>query len=315
MKDNTKRENIASWLCLFACNLMWALQFTCIKLVQNQVGPLSTVWIPTLLSVLMLYPFVRLERRSHSPSVALPTTHLIRTYLLLVLIGVAPGQLLMTWGTRLSLASNAAMITLTLPVTTALFAVLFLKERMTIIRWISFGLAILGVVLASGSTLHDVQFSVGQPFGNSLVFLATLGSSFYNSYGKKALAVHGPIEMLYWTYMLLALCMAPFVILFEKTSLLHIPAFTLQTWTGIALLTIFHTYLSMVLFLTALKRLDAIQAALSNYLIALFGIPIAAIVLKEKLSPATIVGGILVLSSTILMAGRDQPQASEAHPM
>ena len=26
-----------SWLFLFCCNLMWALQFTCIKLVQDQV--------------------------------------------------------------------------------------------------------------------------------------------------------------------------------------------------------------------------------------------------------------------------------------
>ena len=55
-----------SWLFLFACNLMWALQFTCIKLVEDQVGPLFTVWGPMTLSMLMLIPFV-LPRRGGAP--------------------------------------------------------------------------------------------------------------------------------------------------------------------------------------------------------------------------------------------------------
>ena len=42
-----------SWLFLFCCNLMWALQFTCIKLVQDQVGPMFTVWGPMTLSMLI----------------------------------------------------------------------------------------------------------------------------------------------------------------------------------------------------------------------------------------------------------------------
>ena len=48
-----------SWLFLFSCNLMWALQFTCVKLVQDQVGPLFTVWGPMTLATIMLYPLIR----------------------------------------------------------------------------------------------------------------------------------------------------------------------------------------------------------------------------------------------------------------
>jgi drug/metabolite transporter (DMT)-like permease len=57
----------------------------------------------------------------------------------------------------------------------------------------------------------------------------------------------------------------------------------------------------MVLFLKALKQLDAIQAALSNYLITFFGIPIAVIWLKEKLTSLAIIGGFLILGSTLLI--------------
>lgn len=34
-----------SWFFLFSRNLMWALQFTCIKLVRDQVGPCSMTWV------------------------------------------------------------------------------------------------------------------------------------------------------------------------------------------------------------------------------------------------------------------------------
>ena len=52
-----------SWFFLFCCNLMWALQFTCIKLVQDQVGPMFTVWGPMTLATVMLYPLIRSERK------------------------------------------------------------------------------------------------------------------------------------------------------------------------------------------------------------------------------------------------------------
>ena len=66
---------ITSWTLLFAANLMWALQFTCIKLVQDQVGPMFTVWGPMTLTTLMLYPLVRGEMRLHGRG-GLATGHL-----------------------------------------------------------------------------------------------------------------------------------------------------------------------------------------------------------------------------------------------
>src|SRR5579864_6626389 len=116
-----------SWLLLFSCNCMWALQFTCIKLVQDQVGSMFTVWGPMTLATIMLYPLVRLESRTAASRERRASDILI--FLLLALVGVFPGQVIITWGTRMSLASNAALLTLTLPVSTALLAFVFLGER------------------------------------------------------------------------------------------------------------------------------------------------------------------------------------------
>src|SRR5579863_7788481 len=65
INSNARRGmSLRSWFFLFSCNLMWALQFTCIKLVQDQVGPLFTVWGPMTLATIMLYPLIRHERAS-----------------------------------------------------------------------------------------------------------------------------------------------------------------------------------------------------------------------------------------------------------
>ena len=89
----------------------------------------------------------------------------------------------------------------------------------------------------------------------------------------------------------------------------RIPEFTARTWIGMALLTFFHNYLSMILFLKALKQLDAIQAALSNYLITFFGVPIAALWLGERLTPSALAGGVLVLASTLMITVWEELQA------
>jgi len=300
-----------SWLLLFSCNFMWALQFTCIKLVQDQVGSLFTVWGPMTLATVMLYPLVRLESKSVKSSDRRSSDILI--FLLLAVVGVFPGQVLITWGTRMSLASNAALLMLTLPVSTAFLAFLFLHEKMTPVRWVSFGLAIIGVVMCSDIDFRTLNFGKGYLYGNVLIFLGTLGSAFYNSYGKKILERYSPTEMLFFTYLAMFVVMTPLTLAQEPGVFANIPHFSLQTWIGLALLTFFHNYLSMVLFLKALKQLDAIQAALSNYLITFFGIPIAAIWLKEKLTFLAIIGGVLILGSTLLITVWENRQASRKY--
>lgn len=287
---------------------MWALQFTCVKLVQDQVGSLFTVWGPMTLATLMLYPMVRAEGISTSRKARHGSDVLL--FLVLAVVGVFPGQVFITWGTRMSLASNAALLMLTLPVSTAFLAFVFLHEKMTPVRWFSFALAIIGVALCSGIDLGALNFGKGYLYGNLLILFGTLGSAFYNSYGKKVLERYSPTEMLYFTYVGMFVVMTPLTLAKESGVFLEIPHFTIQTWIGLGLLTFFHNYLSMVLFLRALKQLDAIQAALSNYLITFFGIPIAAIWLKERLTLLAILGGILILGSTILITVWEAKQGS-----
>jgi drug/metabolite transporter (DMT)-like permease len=275
---------------------MWALQFTCIKLTQGQVGPYFTVWGPMLLSTIFLLPFVWKDFKKEKK-----VFKDILVFLPLALFGAFVAQVFMTWGTQYSLASNAAILTLSLPVITALFAFLVLKEKMNKIRWISFIIAIVGVVLCSAGDIREMDFSSKYAVGNLLIFLAIVGNAYYNVGIKNISKRYTEMEMVFFTYVIMVILLTPLVLYYESDVFTRIPSFTQQTWIGVSLLTFFHNFLSMVLFFKALKVLDAIQVALSNYLITFIGLPVAAIWLGEKLNASTIIGGILVFVSTLVI--------------
>ena len=219
----------------------------------------------------------------------------------LALLGAFPAQVLVTWGTQYSLASNSAILMLCLPVITAVFAFIILKEKMTAVRWFSFVIAIIGVILISTGDIKQLNFSSKYAIGNLLIFLAIVGNSYFNVGIKKIASRYTEMEMIFFTYVVVIILLTPLVLVYERDVFARIPSFTRQTWTGVILLTFFHNFLSMILFFKALKILDATQVALSNYLITFFGLPIAAIWLGETLNISAITGGILVLVSTIII--------------
>ena len=290
------RTTIISWTLLIVCNLMWSLQFTCIKLTQDQVGPYFTVWGPMLLATIFLAPFVFKDFKKGPKKIKD-----VLVFVQLALLGAFPAQVLMTWGTQYSLASNAAIITLSLPVITAFFAFLILKEKMNNVRWLSFIIAIIGVILCSTGDIKQMDFGSKYTLGNLLIFCAIVGNSYYNVGIKKIAEKYTAIELVFYTYVVMIILLTPLVLYYESDIFARIPLFTTQTWIGMSLLTVFHNFLSMILFFKALKVLDAIQVALSNYLITFMGLPVAAIWLGERLNSQSIAGGILVLGSTLII--------------
>jgi drug/metabolite transporter (DMT)-like permease len=220
-------------------------------------------------------------------------------------------QLGVTWGVGLAPASNAALLSLTLPIATAVMAYMVLGERMTVVRWLSFALAVAGVLQCSGIEWNDLRFaSGGVVSGNVLIMLGVLGSAFYNVYGKKLLHSYSPLEVLLYSYYAVLVCLVPLTIALEPGSFHSMASFGPKVWLGVLLLAGLQYFLSMILFLTVLTRLDALQAGLSNYLIPVFGVLIAAIALGERLTARMAIGGLVVLGSTLLITVYEEHYAS-----
>jgi len=306
-------SRLIDWGLLLSCNLIWASQFVLAKLVQVRMGPIFATLLPMALATICLIPLVRRQQRPRGRRSPISASDVAR-FAVIGVFGQVVAQLGITWGVRLAPASNAALLSLALPIATALLAYALLGERMTLVRWISFVLAVMGVLQCSGIDWHDLRFTTnGVVTGNLLIMLGILGSAFYNVYGKKLLERYTPLEVLLYSYYAVLVVLIPLTMYLEPGSLRSVASFGTEVWLGVLLLAGLQYFLSMILFLSVLKRLDAVQAGLSNYLIPVFGVLIAAGVLGERLTARMAIGGLAVLASTLLITVYEEHFASRIH--
>jgi drug/metabolite transporter (DMT)-like permease len=115
-------------------------------------------------------------------------------------------------------------------------------------------LAIAGVVLCSLKDIMQTDFSVQYLIGNLLIFLRCSCSGFYNTICKKIAEGYTEMEMLFYTYIFMVILLAPLVWHYEGDVFKNIPSFTGNTWTGLILLTVFHNFLSMILFFYSTEK-------------------------------------------------------------
>ncbi len=304
------RPSIVDLSLLVLVNALWAVQYPAYKVVSERMGPVTaSAWI-FLLATLVLLPFLFRERtRNPNPEVdrtsgghSLLDRRNLVGFIFIGVVGLVPASALLAWGERYSTASNASLIYLTVPIITAIMASIILKEKMTWVRWLSLLISISGVLILSNIDWRHLDLAqAGFLVGNLLVLLACVASSFYNVYSKELLRRFQPLEVLIYGYVIALIFSAPFLIWVERFSVSDVSTYTGNTWVALLVLSILSWGLAMVLWMFLLKRLDVSQASVSIYLLPFLGVLISALTLKEKITIATVVGGLVTLMGTILI--------------
>jgi O-acetylserine/cysteine efflux transporter len=304
-------RRLGAFVLLLLANAIWGAQFVLVKVAQEQLGPILVTALPMLLATVLLVPLVTLRSRDRAPSLGptgaprargrRPVARDLVWFGLLGVLGQVAGQLGVTWGAARTTAANAALIQLALPPVTAVMAVVLLRERFTWLRGLAFALALGGVARSAGVEPSGIHLGGPHLAGNALVLLGVAGSAFYNVGSKHLLLRYRPLEVLLGSYVAVCLVLVPLALLLEPGSLARLGVVSLRGWMALAGLALLNYFLSMVVFLVALQRLDAGQAALSNYLIPFFGVVAAWLLLNERLGGHALAGGALALASTLVI--------------
>ncbi len=286
-------------LALVSC--VWGAGCTAIKYTQDWMGPVVLNLWTLGISLLALFPFAYDEyRRKEAVRRVLAVTDYL-DYIVMGLVGLTSMTLLYTWGARLSLASNLALVTTAVPILTALIAVIVLRERLTRPRVIGFIIAMLGVLIISDIQWGTLGLLGTYLFGNLLLTAGAVGNAIYVVYSKKLLNHSGPMTVLFWGQALGFIGSLPFLF-FEPFKLDSVKMYTLSTWAALIFLgAIFYAYV-MVIFYRILVRLDAGQIMVFAYLQPVFGIISAAILLHESITVNMVIGGLLVVVGTLVVA-------------
>ena len=161
--DMLKSQKTLDWGLLIIINFMWATQVPVIRFIGNRLGPITVAFIPMIASTLIFLPILWAENKKRNVKFRWKWNN-IKYFIISGLIGIFILQYAYTLGSRLTIAANAGIITLTIPVLVAILASFMLKEKLNIIRIISFVLAITGVIMTSISDISVPVFSTANTF-------------------------------------------------------------------------------------------------------------------------------------------------------
>ncbi|MBV8375386.1 MAG: DMT family transporter [Verrucomicrobia bacterium] len=294
--SSRRGSRVLNLVLLVAVNLMWAAQYPAYKVASDHMDDVTLNFWTFLLAALFLIPFLV---RSGRPRTRFSWS-ICGDFLVLAIFGLLPPSVCLSWGIAHSSASNASLISLTIPVLMVIMAVIMLGEHMTPLRWISISAALLGTLVISRISVDRSFFASKLLAGNVVIFLAGAGSAFYNAFGKKLLARFSEMEVLIYGYVFACAACGALSAAFGARPFYRVTGYPFSAWLGILVLGGLSWGLAMALWMWVLNQLDLSQISASVYLLPLFGVILSAMTLHEKLTLVQIFGGLIVLFATYL---------------
>src|SRR3984885_4237889 len=302
---SAKKKTGWYFVLLALASLMWSGQGTAVKLLDRHMGPIAITFLPFYITTVLFVPLL-LQMWRQNPNAPRPSSGDWVKFVVAGIAGQVLAQLGMTWGISKSLASNGAILNLLIPVLSAVLASLVLKEGGTLLRIASLTIGLIGVLLMSTPDLKQASFGRMQFLaGNLLILCGCLGSSFYNVYCKGLMQRFTEIEILIFSYITASFASLPLLIWVEPFSFRAFRSFDWQSWAAFAFLALFMYGASMLLFFKALQHLDVTTASASLYLVPVFGVVLASVLLGERLNFLAVVGTAIVLMATVLIMKYD----------
>jgi len=302
----TSRQRLLTLAAYVTVALCWSGSWTAGKLGVASIPPfeLSTIRF-ALAGILML----AIARATRAP------LGLARLPLLIVAgaFGVFGYNALVFFALTFTPASDGALIVPTInPVLTVLFAS-FIGERLTANKLVGLAVATVGaaivIAVATGLTF------TGERLVGDLFMLG--GAACWSVY-----AILGAISTRHGSPLGVTsvACLAGAAMLFPLGFLEHgyadVPTWPLGAWLDVAYLIVFATTVGFVLFYWAVRRFGAGLASMVSYLVPIFALIQAVVILGEHPAPLEIVGGAIILVGVRIATLRFEPEAplEEAAP-
>ena len=287
-----------SWFLLILANILWATSYVAGKFILQDISVIMLNALRMGLASLFLMPLLFYKRKE---------IHLswrdVPQLLLLALTGFVITKMLEYSGLALTTASDVALLISSETLFTAAFAWLLLHERFQPLRVGLMLLGLLGVYLiVERSFIPNIPSGggVGRIFGDLLVVLGLLVEAFYTIRGKSLLVKHSPLIVISASIVGSTLFWLPLAS-WEILSVGWHPL-SVTGWISVGWMALVATVFGYLAWFQGLTKVDGSAAAVTLFIQPLFGTVLAIIILHEQLTPITILGGVLIMTSVFLLS-------------
>jgi drug/metabolite transporter (DMT)-like permease len=294
--------------------VIFGTTFVAIKIALNDLGPLAMALARFLIALVIFAPFLRRGRQG------MPAWQMAA----MGFLGVTLFFSLQNWGLVYTTAANASIILSAIPALTAIIGWLALGEALNARRGAGILLSMAGVAVvvggAAGDPLHDANVIGGLArnqtlLGDLMILGAALCWALYTVLGRHVVARLAPAVVTAHTAAWGVLFLAPFALAETMTrgGLSRGVAWpSPASWAALLFLAFVASGLAFYLYLFALTRLEAGEAAVYVNLSPVVTLIAADVVLAESITVLQLLGAVLVLAGVYLTerAGRAKLPAS-----
>jgi drug/metabolite transporter (DMT)-like permease len=284
-----------SWLTpveLIALGGIWGASFLFMRVAAKDFGPFALVEIRLALGALILVPFLWRARSQFTGALWLRLAGIAA-------INSAVPFTLFAWGAERAPAGIGAITNAMAVPFTAMVAFLFFGEQINARRASGLILGFVGVVvLASGRTGGGATVWPAALAGATAALCYGFGGNMLKRYlvGVPASAVASA------SLICASLVVAPLALI---TWPHH--SISMMSWISAALLGVLCTGLAYVLYFRLIHRIGPSRAVTVTYIIPLFGVVWAWLLLGEALTPSMALAGALILSGVALSQMKPRP--------
>jgi drug/metabolite transporter (DMT)-like permease len=276
-----------AWLTPLEITLLgaiWGASFLFMRVAAPEFGAAPLVAIRLGLGALILLPFLWGARRMFAPSLW-PRLALIGA------INSAIPFVLFAWAAQRAPAGVGAITNSMAVLFVALIAFLFYGEKIGVRRAIALVAGFVGVIVLASGKVDGAAIGLPVAAGTTAALLYGIASNLVKRHlaGLPATAVAAA------TLTCAALLTLPFAIAQWPTH-----AVSAKSWVSVALLGVLCTGIAFVMYYRLIARVGASRAATTTYLVPLFGVGWAWLLLDEPLTATMAIAGVLILASVVL---------------
>jgi len=284
----TKSKTLVYLEALFVV-IVWGASFIATKIAVEQISPVAVVWIRFAMGIPILF-FAVVMRKQFT----FPKGNEWLYFALLGFLGITFHQWLQSNGLQTAQATTTAWIVSTSPVFISILAWFILKEKLSLIQIVGIVFAMFGVlIVVSKGDFASIAIGNFGTYGDFLILISSINWAVFSILSRRGFQTHPSTRLTFWVMTLGWLITS--VAFISGKNYTEITQLDSRGWWAMIFLGIFTTGLAYIAWFDVLSQLPAAQSGAFLFLEPPSSMLIAFFVLNEKITWASIFGGIVII--------------------
>lgn len=273
--------------------VLWALNFSFVKIALREFSPMGFNGIRLSFVSLVFILILIISKEGLS----IPKSDVWK-FALLGLCGNTIYQLFFIHGIELTSASNSSIIIAMSPAFVALLSSLVKHERLNWAAWLGIIISFMGFYFVISKQSGGFEFSWEFIKGDVLIFLGCLFWTCYTVFSRPFLDKISPMKLTALTVSMGTVFYLPFCV--KDVLRIHPAEISFTAWASLFFSGFFAMVIGYIIWYSSVKRIGNSKTAVYDYLLPVFTVIFAYILLKERISLLQAAGALIIFAGVYL---------------